>query len=37
MLGKVHSGVKVDDFIDRTEKTRNLVRSEVWVLIDKAE
>jgi len=37
MLEKVHPGVKVDDFIDRTEKTRNLVRSEVWVLIGKVE
>jgi hypothetical protein len=36
-LTKVHPGVKVDDFIDRTEKARNLVRSEVWVLIDRAE
>jgi hypothetical protein len=36
-LTKVHPGVKVDDLIDRTEKTRNLVRSEVWVLVDKAE
>jgi hypothetical protein len=37
ILAKVHPGVKVDDFINRTEKTRNLVRSEVWVLVDKAE
>jgi len=37
ILAKVHPGVKADDFINRTEKTRNLVRSEVWVLVDKAE
>ncbi len=37
MLAKLHPGVKADDFIDRTDKTRSLVRSEVWVLIDKAE
>jgi len=36
-LTTVHPGVKADDLFDRTEKTRNLVRSEVWVLIDKAE
>lgn len=37
VLTKVHPGVKVDDLGDRTEKARSLVRSEVWVLIDKAE
>jgi hypothetical protein len=37
LLAKVHSGMKVDEIIDRTEKTRNLVRSEVRVLIDQAE
>ena len=37
MFARVHPGVKVNEFLDRTEKTRNLVRSEVWVLVDKAE
>lgn len=37
VFSKVHPGVKADEFMDRTEKSRNLVRSEVWVLIDKAE
>ena len=37
MLAKVHPGEKVEDFLDRTEKSRSLVRSEVWVLVDRAE
>ncbi len=37
LLAKVHPGMKVDDFLSRTVQGRNLVRSEVWVLIDQAE
>jgi hypothetical protein len=37
LLGKVHPGLKPDDFINRTFKSRDLVRGEVWVLIDQAE
>jgi hypothetical protein len=37
VFGKVHPGVKPEDFISRTFKSRDLVRGEVWVLIDQAE
>ena len=37
LLGKVHPGVKPDDFFTRTVKARDFVRSEVWVLIDQTE
>ncbi len=37
LLAKVHPGVKVPDFITRTENARRLVRSEVWALVEHVE
>ena len=34
---KVHPNKKVDDVLSQTFKTRRLVRSELWVLIDQTE
>jgi hypothetical protein len=36
ILDRVHPGIKVADFVQQTESTRKLVRSEVWELIDEA-
>ena len=37
MVQKAHPGTNVDDFFARTSKARELVRSEMWELIDQAE
>lgn len=37
LMQKVHPGAKVDEFLSRTSKARDLVRSEVWMLIDQTE
>jgi len=37
VMSKVHSGINVNDFASRTNKSRDLVRSEVWELIDQLE
>ncbi len=37
LLAKVHPGMKLSDFINRTDSARRLVRSEVWALIDHLE
>jgi hypothetical protein len=37
LFSKVHPGIKMEDFASRTTQARDLVRSEVWQLIDQAE
>jgi hypothetical protein len=37
LITKVHPGMNLDDFGSRTTKSRDLVRSEVWELIDQSE
>jgi hypothetical protein len=37
VIKKVHPGVNMDDFFNRTTKSRDIVRNEVWELIDQAE
>jgi len=37
LIRKVHPGMNLDDFGSRTNKARDLVRSEVWELIDQIE
>jgi hypothetical protein len=37
MVQKVHPGTNIDEFLTRTSKARELVRTEVWELIDQAE
>jgi hypothetical protein len=37
LIRKVHPGMNLDDFGSWTNKARDLVRSEVWELIDQVE
>jgi hypothetical protein len=37
LMKKAHPGKQMDDFGSRTTKSRRLVRSEVWVQIDRVE